>query len=393
MSSVTARVSLHDAGKRYTKYEDTPTFVGRAIQLGKRTKKSALWAIRHVDLEIPEGETIGIIGRNGSGKSTLLSLMAGVTAPSEGRVRVRGRVAPLISVGVGFHPELTGRENVFVNGAILGVPRDELERRFDSIIDFAEIPDFIDTPVKFYSSGMFVRLGFSVAIAAEPDVLLVDEVLAVGDLAFQTKCFERMRELKESGMTIVAVSHNLNAVRVLCERSVVVHDGGVRFIGRTDDALSTYHELLAAGSHDDADAGTAVELRAFRLLGPDGEPTAHVRSSDEVVLEFIAEFRADVPDAVIGFLVTSETGIVVYSDNTLRDGLRGFSSGDKVRMALECRADLPTGSYTARGVVHWGKLRPGSPVATTPPINFYVVGRDWVGGVADLHGRFVFADN
>src|SRR5690242_6134829 len=164
-------ITLDNVGKRYTKFEDAPMLVSAALRFRARTKRSQLWAVRNVSLEVAAGECIGVIGRNGSGKSTLLQMVAGVTAPTEGRVAVRGKVAPLISVGVGFHPELTGRENVYVNAAILGLPRRETERRFDAIVDFAEIEDFIDTPVKFYSSGMYVRLGFAVATQVDPDVL------------------------------------------------------------------------------------------------------------------------------------------------------------------------------------------------------------------------------
>src|SRR5438105_3898304 len=179
--------------------------VTAALQFRNRTRRSRLWAVRHVDLDVAPGECVGVIGRNGSGKSTLLQMIAGVTAPTEGSVAVHGRVAPLISVGVGFHPELTGRENVFVNGAILGMSRSTIEQRLDDIVEFSEIAAFIDTPVKFYSSGMAVRLGFSVAIYAHPEVLLVDEVLAVGDLSFQLKSYERMMEIRQSGTTILVV--------------------------------------------------------------------------------------------------------------------------------------------------------------------------------------------
>src|SRR5690349_16980829 len=216
--------------------------VSRLFQLRNRTRRSALWALRRATFGVGRGECVGVVGRNGSGKSTLLQMLAGVTAPTEGRVTVQGRVAPLISVGVGFHPELTGRENVYVNATILGLRREEIDRRFDEIASFAEIGEFLETPVKFYSSGMFVRLGFAVSAMSEPDVLLIDEVLAVGDLAFQLKCFERLERLRESGATVVLVTHNLNAVRRLCERTLVIHNGELRHDGDTVEALSLYHE-------------------------------------------------------------------------------------------------------------------------------------------------------
>src|SRR5579875_711372 len=211
-------VELRGVGKRYTKYVDTPMLVTSALRLRAGHRRDRLWALRGVDLDVEDGESFGVIGRNGSGKSTLMMLVGGITAPTEGSLRVWGRVAPLISVGVGFHRELTGRENIYVNGTVLGLTRRQIDRRLDAIVDFAEVEQFIDTPVKFYSSGMFVRLGFAVAVHADPDVLIVDEVLAVGDLAFQVKCYERMNEIRSRGTTVVMVSHHLGAVRRMCER-------------------------------------------------------------------------------------------------------------------------------------------------------------------------------
>ena len=217
MPSVVPAVRLSGVSKRYVKFDDVPLLVTR-LRFRAKNKRTHLWALRDVDLEVGPGETVGVIGRNGFGKSTMLRILAGVTAPTTGVVSVAGRVAPLISVGVGFHPELTGRENVYVNGTILGMSRKDIDRRFDDIVEFSEVGDFIDTPVKFYSSGMFVRLGFSVAVASSPDVLLLDEVLAVGDFAFQQKCFERIGEIQKQGTIVLMVSHNIDAVRRLCSR-------------------------------------------------------------------------------------------------------------------------------------------------------------------------------
>src|SRR5436309_9699332 len=180
-----------------------------------RPERSELWALRDVDLTLGQGDVLGVIGRNGAGKTTLLRLLAGVTRPTTGEVEIRGRVAPLISVGVGFHPEMSGRENVYVNGMLLGLTRREVDARLEEIVAFAELEDFIDTPVKFYSSGMFMRLGFSVAVHSDPNILVVDEVLAVGDMAFQAKCLERMRSLQQKGTSIVVVSHSMGTIRVL----------------------------------------------------------------------------------------------------------------------------------------------------------------------------------
>ena len=384
-------LEMRGVGKRYVKYDDTPTLLGRALSLGRRTTRSDLWALRGVDLEVRPGETLGVLGRNGSGKSTMLRMLAGVTAPTEGLVRVRGRVAPLISVGVGFHPELTGRENVYVNGTVLGLTTDQIDELFDSIVDFAEIPEFIHTPVKFYSSGMFVRLGFAVAVAAQPDILLIDEVLAVGDLRFQSKCFARMEEMKENGATVVLVTHNLHATRNLCERTLVLHDGEPRFLGPTQEAISVYHELLASaprgmdGAQADRGAGPVSELVA-ELRDEAGEPTAYVDAGSTITIRACITFAEPVAAPFYGIVVNSTSGVSVYSDSNYTGDRRPVAAGETVICETRLSADLVTGSYEARAVVAWGEdadARMGS-----RPVSFFVSGRPLVQGVADLHADF-----
>src|SRR5262249_22137041 len=197
----------------------------------------SFWALRGVSFSVADGEVVGVVGRNGAGKSTLLKLLSRITAPTEGRIRLRGRVASLLEVGTGFHPELTGRENVFLNGAILGMTRAEITRKFDEIVAFAEVERFLDTPVKRYSSGMYVRLAFAVAAHLDPEILLVDEVLAVGDAAFQRKCLGRMSDVARGGRTVLFVSHNLGAVRSLCSRSLYLRSGSLAMDGPTNATL------------------------------------------------------------------------------------------------------------------------------------------------------------
>ena len=206
-------------------------------------------ALRDVSFRVARGETMGIIGRNGSGKSTVLKLIAGVTAPSEGEIFVYGRVSPLIELGAGFHPDLTGRENVFLNASILGMSRKEVLARFDEIISFAELWEFVDTPVKRYSSGMYIRLGFSVAVHSHPEILLVDEVLAVGDAAFQEKCLAKMQEFRSQGVTIVLVSHSMELVEEFCERALLLNGGGVLADGAPTEVVKRYTDLI---SHPEA---------------------------------------------------------------------------------------------------------------------------------------------
>jgi ABC-2 type transport system ATP-binding protein len=254
-------IELRGLGKRYWKIQERSLL--RALVPFGPPNRSELWALRNLDLRVDPGETVGIIGRNGAGKSTLLRLLAGVTRPSAGSLTIRGRIAPLLSVGVGFHQEMTGRENVYVNGMLLGLTKAEIATRFDDIVDFADLADFIDTPVKFYSSGMFMRLGFSVAVHVNPDVLLVDEVLAVGDVGFQLRCFDHMRALQRSGTTIVFVSHSMPAIHLLCPRAISLHQGRLVYDGQTEGAIARYHEVLATGDEtDDRAAPVKVVDRA-----------------------------------------------------------------------------------------------------------------------------------
>lgn len=236
---------IRDVSKRFTIRKDS-SIKERVVTLGRagRRHKKEFWALRNVDLDIYAGETIGLIGHNGSGKSTLLKVIGGIVDPTTGTVEERGRLAALLELGAGFHPDLTGRENVFLNASVLGLSREETEAQFDDIVAFASIGDFIDTQVKFYSSGMYVRLAFAVAVHTDPDVLLVDEVLAVGDEAFQRKCMDRIREFQQQGRTIILVTHSLDQVVELCSRCVLLHQGEVLFDGKPSTAVSRFRDLL-----------------------------------------------------------------------------------------------------------------------------------------------------
>jgi ABC-type polysaccharide/polyol phosphate transport system ATPase subunit len=394
--TATYPIRAEGAGKQYVKYEDTPMLVTAALQFRNRTRRSRLWAVRNVDLDVERGTCVGVIGRNGSGKSTLLQMIAGVTAPTEGTVTVRGRVAPLISVGVGFHPELTGRENVFVNGSILGMTRRQIEQRLDAIVDFSEVEAFIDTPVKFYSSGMAVRLGFSVAIHAEPEVLLVDEVLAVGDLAFQLKSFDRMMEIRAAGSTILVVTHNLNSVRTLCERTVVLHMGEQRFDGDTTDAISLFHELMAEpremdDSYDD-DAtseyrGGVAEIESVTILDADGQPTANLPAAAPITLRVVILAHKDVEDSTLGLAIGNERGVIAYSDNNRKFGGMGpLQAGGRYEVDVQFEMRLVTGSYKLRCSLVDSDLV--TKLSRSKLIGFYVSGRGFVNGVADLNAVF-----
>jgi ABC-type polysaccharide/polyol phosphate transport system ATPase subunit len=235
-------VRLVDVGKAFRRFEQKPFLLRNIVKrLTLRSERARdFWPLRHVSFDIRRGETVGVVGQNGSGKSTLLRLIAGAAYPTEGHIAVRGRIAPLLALGAGFQPDMTGRECVEINATALGLSRDEIAARLDDIVRFAELPDFIDTPVRYYSSGMLARLGFSVAVHTDPDLLLVDEVLAVGDHAFQVKCIERIEALRKGGATIFFVSHDAMIVRRLCDRVLWLKDGRVARDGTANDVLAAY---------------------------------------------------------------------------------------------------------------------------------------------------------
>jgi lipopolysaccharide transport system ATP-binding protein len=210
------------------------------------TSESEFWALRDISFDVPDGQVLGVIGRNGAGKSTLLKILSRITDPTEGQIKLRGNVSSLLEVGTGFHPELTGRENIFLNGALLGMSRTEIVKRFDEIVDFSEVEKFLDTPVKHYSSGMYVRLAFAVAAHLNPDILVVDEVLAVGDLAFQKKCMGKMSEVSQKGRTVLFVSHNMPTVESLCHRGIVLSEGRLIFSGTAKHAVQYYLNTVSA---------------------------------------------------------------------------------------------------------------------------------------------------
>jgi len=295
-----AAIAVSGLGKRYRlgereRYVALRDVLSRAVTAafrrkpGRRTNgEGQLWALRNVSFEVREGETLGIIGRNGAGKSTLLKILAGITRPTEGYSELRGRVGSLLEVGTGFHPELTGRENVYFSGSILGMKRREIDRKFDEIVAFAGVETFLDTPLKHYSSGMQLRLAFSVAAHLEPEVLLVDEVLAVGDASFQKKCLGKMGDVAHSGRTVLFVSHQTSAILQLCPHSLWVDRGGVRAMGPSREVVARYLASLQSGIPGKLDAAVdrrgrgRVRFTRAWLENSEGTPAEHVMSGETV---------------------------------------------------------------------------------------------------------------
>jgi lipopolysaccharide transport system ATP-binding protein len=282
----TLRESLARAGRRVTGREHRP-------------EAEEVWALRDLTFEVQQGEVLGVIGRNGAGKSTLLKVLTRITSPTAGRVEIRGRVGSLLEVGTGFHPELTGRENVYLNGAILGMKRREIDRRYDAIVDFSGVERFIDTPVKRYSSGMYVRLAFAVAAHLEPEILLVDEVLAVGDAEFQRRCLGRMEELGSSGRTVIFVSHQLPAVAQMCDRAIQINGGRVVGDGRPAEVIANYlHQTHSSGSErtwslDSAPGNDFARILGVRLLPHEGMPPGVVDVRHPVGIELVFRVLRD----------------------------------------------------------------------------------------------------
>lgn len=307
----------------------------RVFHLGKlgREHRERFTAVDDVTLDIQAGTTVGLLGANGSGKSTLLKLIGGILAPTSGAIFARGRMAALLELGAGFHPDLSGRENVYLNAAILGLSKEEVDRQFDAIHEFSGIGEFIDSQVKFYSSGMFVRLAFAVAVHTDPDVLLVDEVLAVGDEAFQRKCMERIAQFRAEGRTIVLVSHSASQVQELCDRAVVLKDGEVVFDGDVNDGVAVLRQVLEGrrlGDVHDEESGLPIEVTGITLLDSAGAEVDAVSVGDPLVVRIHVHANRAMPNWAAGFSIDTTVGQMTIASNTERLGitLPSISSGE-----------------------------------------------------------------
>lgn len=293
---------------------------GKPIILGDTLEE--VWALKDVNFEIERGEAVGIIGRNGAGKSTLLKILSRITEPSAGRVTTRGRVASLLEVGTGFHPELTGRENIYLNGAILGMTRVEIRRKFDEIVAFAEVEQFLDTPVKRYSSGMYVRLAFAVAAHLEPEILMVDEVLAVGDSAFQKKCLGKMGEVAVEGRTVLFVSHNMGAIQQLCERAIWLDHGGVVKSGSPATVINDYIWFgVQTGSklswQEDSGPGTdEVRLSSIELLDEENNSKRVFRTDERIVVQISYAVAKPLSGMRVNLWLLTALGEVVFGSSS-----------------------------------------------------------------------------
>jgi ABC-2 type transport system ATP-binding protein len=316
-------IEVRDVSKRFRIYREKPTSLKQRL-LTSRSRAEDFWALRDVSLDVGEGSTFGLIGHNGSGKTTLLKCVAGILRPTSGAIFQRGRLAALLELGAGFHPELTGRENVYLNASFLGLSRKQTDAAFDDIVSFAELEQFIDTEVKFYSSGMLVRLGFAVAVHVEPDVLLIDEVLAVGDEAFQAKCLNRVREFQREGRTIVLVTHALDTVTEICDRAAMLHHGELHAIGMPAEVVREMRHVLL-GMADPGfvpEQGTReAEIVEVQIVRPDGSSHGAILSGDPLTIVVDVRQNEPVDDLDVDFAVHESTNYLVLDARTSRAGI------------------------------------------------------------------------
>ena len=326
----------------------------RQRQAARAQLSEDFWALKDVSFDVKQGEVVGVVGRNGAGKSTLLKVLSRITEPTSGSVRIRGRVASLLEVGTGFHQELTGRENIFLNGAILGMSKAEIKRKFDEIVAFSEVEKFLDTPVKRYSSGMYVRLAFAVAAHLEPEILIVDEVLAVGDAEFQKKCLGKMGEVSKTGRTILFVSHNLSAVEQLCTKAILLRSGKIHCSGDVSKVSSAYlggaltssTGIFDLRSHASRATGATPIITGMQMMGKNGQPTACIGSDEEVFVDITLAISSTIKQPKLALSVEDQGGrrLKTFASYFTPNGFPSFSRDCVVRCNAG-RLNLGPGQY------------------------------------------------
>ena len=372
----------------------------------KKSKENAYhWAVNDVSFALKPGEALGIIGPNGAGKTTILKLLSKVTYPTSGSIKVNGRFSALIELGAGFHPELTGRENIFLNGTILGMKKDDIKAQFDQIVDFAEIGKFLDTPVKRYSSGMYARLGFSIAAFVNPDVLLVDEVLAVGDYAFRFKCYNLMEELRARGTTLIFVSHNMEDVRRVCDTGLVMFRGEKSFEGPANQAVAEYANVLRKNASANEKQGNLIgdglsqrrmthgaKIEHVEIVGEDGASKKVVQSGETVYVQVEVQFFEDAESPIFAASIYGPNGETVYDTTTRLLGLKPphFKAGERVQVRYKLELHLLDGIYRLNTDLAYADLSCYYDYFADA-LNFVVTGGKQAVGVANLNAEVSFA--
>jgi ABC-2 type transport system ATP-binding protein len=318
---MTAAIRVDGVSKRFRLYQERNTSLKATVLRRRRAVYKELWALQDVSFEVPEGQSFGLIGHNGSGKSTLLKCIAKILTPDKGSITTHGKISALLELGAGFHPELSGRDNVYLNASILGLAKKEIDRRFDEIVDFSGLGDRIDTPVKNYSSGMYIRLGFSVAINVDPEILLIDEILTVGDESFQRKCTEKFDELKDSGKTIVLVSHAMGAMKDLCDELALLDHGQLVSIGKPDDVIDTYMGGVESNVRPDGEYGMrfgrgGAVIESVEMLDRRGEPVSILHTGDKVTFRWHCRADEPIEQPVFRLEFHNKHGMVISGSNT-----------------------------------------------------------------------------
>jgi ABC-type polysaccharide/polyol phosphate transport system ATPase subunit len=365
MSARAPAISVRGASKVYRRYARRDHGTLKSALLGGRRGRAGeggVVALDDVSFSVAAGEALGVIGSNGSGKSTLLRLLAGIVRPTRGSVAVEGRLAALLELGAGFHPEISGRENIEITGLLLGLTKREIAERFDAVVRFAGVEEFLDAPVKTYSSGMAVRLGFAIAAHSDPDVLLVDEVLAVGDEAFAHRALEKFSEFERAGKTLVFVSHDLALVAERCRRAIWLEHGRLAADGASGEVVARYRERVAAeegerrvhGAGAGGRVGSGVaSIELVRLLDREGRPVGRLRSGEAATLEIVARASEPLSDFVFGVEIATVAGAAVFGTNTALEGYRADRFSGDARVALELPAlDLAPGLYAVDAAIH-----------------------------------------
>lgn len=357
-------IQLKGISKRYRIGSGFPTLrsvlAGNGASGGNKIPAGGFhWAVQNVSFELQPGESLGIIGPNGAGKTTILKILSQVTRPTSGAVQVHGRLSALIELGAGFHPDLTGRENIFLNGAILGMRKPEIKARFDRIVDFAGIGEYLDTPVKRYSSGMYARLGFAIAAHVDPQILLVDEVLAVGDFAFQMKCYARMDELRAKGTTLIFISHNLEAIRRVCDRGLVMYRGSAIFQGPAAEAVIAYSDAIRQAAREKQNSVQVEEGLSQRVMSFDaeivnvgledvsGQPVTVIDSGSPARVLVDVRFHKNVSQPIFSLTIRTPDGRLVYDTTTQWMNLRtpDFCAGESCRVEFMINLPLLDSEY------------------------------------------------
>jgi lipopolysaccharide transport system ATP-binding protein len=401
---LTTSIRLENISKRYQIGRVLPSLRSLFSRTRNGQEQRYHWAVKDLNVELQPSDALGIIGPNGAGKTTILKLLSKVTYPTHGSIHMNGRFSALIELGAGFHPDLTGRENIFLNGTILGMKRAEIKARFDKIVDFAGIEKYLDTPVKRYSSGMYARLGFAVAAHVEPDILLVDEVLAVGDMAFQKKCYAHMKELIKNGTTMILVSHNMRAIQEVCNRTLVMYRGHKAYEGSPAEAAAHYSNIIREAalnsSHHDVEHGIAQRvmthgavIEEVQMLRANCRPSLTFESKEVVKIILRVRFSENAPSPIFACAIRSPEGQMVYDFTTHWAKLitPDFEKDSIVEVEFQIELNLVGGTYQLGVDIAYQDLSKYYD-RIERALDFVVINRHGARGIADLRTQFNVVD-